>query len=77
MNGADDGFVKAEDIANFQTEMRDAGADWQFVNFGGAVHCFAEPDEHNTVPGCNFNPAAYKRSMVMTHAFFNERFAKN
>jgi hypothetical protein len=41
------------------------------------VHCFAEPDEHNAVPGCNFNPAAYKRSMVMMHAFFNERFAKN
>jgi dienelactone hydrolase len=77
MNGGDDKFIPHELIDKFQDEMRAAGADWQFVNFGGAVHCFAEPDEHNTVPGCNFNPAAYKRSMVMTHAFFNERFAKN
>jgi dienelactone hydrolase len=77
MNGGDDKFISHELVDKFQDEMRAAGADWQFVNFGGAVHCFAEPDEHNTVPGCNFNPAAYRRSMVMMHAFFNERFAKN
>jgi hypothetical protein len=28
------------------------------------------------VPGCNFNPAAYKRSVSMMHGFFNEAFAK-
>ena len=63
-------------IDKFQDEMRTSGADWQFVNFGGAVHCFAEPDEHNAVPGCNFNPAAYKRSVFLMHGFFNEAFAK-
>jgi dienelactone hydrolase len=77
MNGADDKFISHELIDKFQDEMRAANADWQFVNFGGAVHCFAEPDEHNTVPGCNFNPAAYKRSVFLMHGFFNETFAKN
>lgn len=76
MNGADDGFVKPEDIASFQSEMRDAGADWQFVNFGGAVHCFAVPEEHGVVPGCEFNPAAYRRSMRMMRDFFAEAFAR-
>jgi dienelactone hydrolase len=76
MNGGDDKFVSRELIDKFQDEMRGAGADWQFVNFGGAVHCFAEPDEHNTVPGCDFNPAAYKRSVFLMHGFFNEAFAK-
>jgi dienelactone hydrolase len=75
MNGADDTFVKAEDIANFQSEMRDAGADWQFVNFGGAVHCFAVPEEHGALPGCEFNAAAYRRSMLMMRNFFAEAFA--
>ncbi len=75
MNGADDGFVKVEDIANFQNEMREAGADWQFVNFGGAVHCFAVPEEHGTVPGCEFNERAYRRSMHMMRDFFAEAFA--
>jgi dienelactone hydrolase len=76
MNGAEDTFVSHEQIQGFYDEMRKAGADWEFVNFGGAVHCFAEPDEHNTVPGCNFNPAAYKRSVFLMHGFFNEAFAK-
>ena len=76
MNGADDTFVKAEDIANFQTEMRDAGADWQFVNFGGAVHCFAVPEEHGALPGCEFNAPAYRRSMLMMRNFFAEAFAQ-
>jgi dienelactone hydrolase len=76
MNGADDKFVSHEEIHGFYDEMRGAGADWQFVNFGGAVHCFAEPDEHGAVPGCVFNPAAYKRSVRMMRVFFAEAFAK-
>jgi dienelactone hydrolase len=74
MNGADDTFVKAEDIANFQAEMRSAGVDWQFVNFGGAVHCFAVPEEHGAVPGCQFHEPSYRRSMRMMRNFFAETF---
>lgn len=76
MNGGDDGFVKPEDITGFQKEMRDAGADWQFVSFGGAVHCFAEPDEHGTVSGCQFHEPSYRRSMLMMRNFFAEVFAR-
>jgi len=76
MNGADDSFVSHEQIHGFYDEMRKAGADWQFVNFGGAVHCFAEPDEHGSLKGCLFNPAAYRRSVRMMHGFFAEAFAK-
>lgn len=74
MNGADDSYVPPEQIAGFQQEMRDAGADWQFVNFGGAVHCFAEPDE-TTPGGCLFHEPSYRRSMVMMRNFFAEAFA--
>ena len=76
MNGADDKFTSAEAIAGFENEMRAAKADWQFVNFGGAVHCFAEPDEHGTVPGCQFHEPSYRRSVAMMHSFFNEAFAR-
>ena len=48
----------------------------QFVNFGGAVHCFAEPDEHGSVPGCQFHEPSYRRSMKMMHGFFDEAFAR-
>lgn len=77
MNGADDKFVSAESIAGLEKEMREAKADWQFVNFGGAVHCFAEPDEHGAVPGCEYHAPSYRRSVKMMHTFFTEAFAKN
>ena len=76
MNGGDDKFISAESITEFQNEMRSAKVDWQLVNFGGAVHCFAEPDEHGTVPGCQFHEPSYRRSVGMMHGFFNEAFAR-
>ena len=74
MNGGDDKYVPAESIVDFQKEMQVTKADWQFVNFGGAVHCFAEPDETGTVPGCLYDASSYKRSMKMMHNFFDEKF---
>ena len=73
LNGAADKSVTAEDIAAFQKEMDAAGADWQFVNFAGAVHCFAEADA-NSPPGCQYNPRAAKRAYRMLEDFFEERF---
>ncbi len=75
MNGGDDKFVPDDQIIAFQKEMRDANVDWQFVNFGGAVHCFAIPAAHGEVPGCKYNERAAKRSMALMHSFLNETFA--
>ena len=77
MNGADDTFVPHEQIHGFMGEMAKAGADWQFVNFGGAVHCFAEPDEDGSLKGCQYHAPSYKRSVFLMHGFFSETFAKN
>lgn len=76
MTGAEDGFVPPAQVAAFEDEMRAAKADWQVVQFGGAVHCFAEPDEHGAVPGCTFHAPSYRRSVRMMHDFFGEAFAK-
>ena len=73
MNGADDTYVPTEQINAFTKEMQAAGADFQFVNFGGAVHCFAEPDANS--PGCMYNERAAKRSFRMMNEFFAEAFA--
>ena len=74
LNGADDKAVSDEDILAFEKEMDAAGADWQFVDFSGAVHCFAEPDA-NSGPGCQYDARAAKRAYRMLHAFFAERFS--
>ncbi len=72
LNGAADRGVSAEDIAGFGSEMDAAGADWQFVNFSGAVHCFAESDA-NSPPGCMYDPRAAKRAWKMLGDFLEER----
>lgn len=74
LNGADDRGVTATDIVEFGKEMDAGGADWQFVNFSGAVHCFAEADA-NSPPGCVYNERAAKRAYEMMRDFFRERFA--
>ena len=72
LNGADDSYV-AKDVPAFEKEMNDAGVDWQFVNFSGAVHCFALPEAHNP-PGCVYNELAMRRGERMMRVFFSERF---
>lgn len=73
LNGADDRGISVEDIANFQKEMDAGDADWQFVNFSGAVHCFAEADANNP-PGCVYHERSAKRAYRMMAGFFEEAF---
>ena len=72
LNGADDRGT-APDIDGFEQEMDAAGADWTFVNFSGAVHCFAL-EAANRPPGCVYDPRAAKRAYRMMDGFFDERF---
>ena len=74
LNGADD-ESQAPHIAGFEKEMNNAGADWQFVNFSGAVHCFALKAA-NSPPGCVYNERAAKRAYRMMDGFFEERFGE-
>lgn len=77
LNGADDKSVTAEDIAAFQHEMNQAGADWQFVDFSGAVHCFALPAAGNDpASNCRYDPRAARRAYRMMNDFFDEVFGR-
>lgn len=76
LNGGDDRFVPLEQIVVFKKEMRDAHVDWQFHDFGGAVHCFAIPTADNSVPGCQYDPVAAKRAFAQMRLLFDEAFAK-
>ncbi|MCW8854162.1 MAG: dienelactone hydrolase family protein [Gammaproteobacteria bacterium] len=77
-NGADDPFVKAEQIVAFKQEMDAASVDYKFVNYPGVKHSFTNPgaDEY----GKKFNlPLAYdanadKASWADTGVFLNEIF---
>ncbi len=60
LHGADDKFVKAEQIENFKEEMKAAGADFRFISYPGAIHSFTNPDADEL--GRKFNiPIGYNR----------------
>ena len=74
LNGAADPLVPAAQIAGFQAEMDEADADWTFVNYARAVHCFAESDA-NSPPNCVYDARAAARAFRAMNDFFDERFA--
>jgi dienelactone hydrolase len=75
LHGADDPNVKPEEVAAFETEMRNAGVDWQLVKYGGAVHAFTNPAAGNDPSkGMAYNERADKRSWEAMRQFFAEIF---
>jgi dienelactone hydrolase len=77
LHGADDPFVKQDDVTAFMKEMRDAGVDWQLVQYSGAVHSFTDKRAGNdNSKGAAYNEAADRRSWQAMKDFFAEIFTK-
>lgn len=75
LHGADDPNVKQEDVTAFMKEMRDAGVDWQLVQYSGAVHSFTDKRAGNdNSKGAAYNEKADKRSWKAMKDFFEEIF---
>ncbi len=75
LNGADDPFITADQIAAFKKEMENAGAKYRFISYPGAKHSFTNPDADTF--GKKFNmPLAYnkeadQKSWEEMQAFFS------
>ncbi|MCP3867381.1 MAG: dienelactone hydrolase family protein [Gammaproteobacteria bacterium] len=64
-NGADDPFVKPEQIATFKAEMQAASPSFMFVDFPGVKHSFTNPGADEK--GAQFNlPLAYDAAADQT-----------
>ncbi|MFN4149786.1 MAG: dienelactone hydrolase family protein [Candidatus Sericytochromatia bacterium] len=73
LHGADDPFVPAKDITDFQNEMRNNKVDWQMVYYGDAVHAFSLTEAGDKKEnGAAYNALADKRSGEHMKLFFNE-----
>ena len=58
LHGADDKFTTPEQIETFKQELKDAGADFRFIVYPGAIHSFTNPGADTL--GKKFNlPLAY------------------
>jgi len=74
LHGADDSFVNPS-VAPFIEEMRKVQADWQLVQYGGAVHSFTVLEAGtDTAKGMAYNKEADKRSWNAMRDFFEEKF---
>lgn len=75
LHGADDPFVPPAEVEAFAQEARAAGADWQLVAYGGAVHSFTDWSAGNdNSKGAAYNEKADRRSWVKMQEFFRELF---
>jgi dienelactone hydrolase len=80
LHGADDKFIKPEQIDAFKKEMSNAQVDYQFISYPGAVHSFTSPDADAL--GKKFNmPIAYnadadKKSWNELKAFLKKIFGE-
>jgi dienelactone hydrolase len=75
LHGADDPLVPAEQVAAFQSEMRNAKVDWQMNSYGGAVHSFTNPQAGNDPSkGVAYNEKADKRSWEALSSFLKRIF---
>ena len=73
MHGAIDPYVPADEVAAFQKEMNEAGVDYQFIAYSGAVHAFAVPGAGNDPKvGAAYNATADRRSWDEFKHFMNE-----
>lgn len=71
LNGADD-MGTQPDVAAFNEEMRQSSAPWEYVAYGGAVHCFAEPWAHSR--GCRYDAPVARRAFARMRAWLDEAF---
>lgn len=78
-NGADDPFVKPEQIEAFKAEMDNAQVQYVFVNYPGAVHSFTNPGadangEKFELP-LKYDAEADKDSWAQMQQLFDEAFS--
>jgi dienelactone hydrolase len=78
LHGADDPYVKQSDVQKFMEMMRNAGTDWELIQYGGAVHGFTDKRSgDDNSKGLAYNASADRRSWQAMRDFFNEIFARS
>jgi len=74
--GAEDPLVPHDQVVAFEKDMAEAGADWQVICYGNAVHNFTNPEADGSIsPAILYNEPAARRSWAAMKEFFGEIFA--
>ena len=74
-HGADDAFIPPKKIAETQSALNAAQADWQMIYYSAAVHSFTNPDADKAgVNGVGYQADADRRSWQHMQMFLTEMF---
>lgn len=77
LHGHDDPMVPPEQVLSFETEMTQAGVDWQVHIYGNTMHAFTNPKANNPAFGTVYKAAAAKRAYQSIENFLTEIFHPN
>jgi len=72
-HGALDPHVPMSQVTAFAEEMKNAGADYQLIVYGNAMHGFTHETATGQQPGVQYHAQADARSSVAIQHFFEER----
>lgn len=75
LHGHDDPMGPPDQVLALQTELTEAGADWQLHSYGGTLHAFTNPLANDPGFGTVYHERADKRSWRAMQNFFEEIFA--
>ena len=74
LHGHDDPMVPPDQLLAFETEMSQAGVDWQVHVYGGTRHAFTNPAANNPDFGTVYNQTANRRAEQALANFLHELF---
>lgn len=74
LHGHDDPMVPPEQVLAFETEMTQAGVDWQIHVYGGTMHAFTNPKANNLDFGTVYKEVAANRAYQSIANFLSEIF---
>jgi dienelactone hydrolase len=73
-HGALDPHVPMSQLTAFAEEMKNAGADYQLIVYGNAMHGFTHENATGQQPGVLYHAQTDARSSIAIHDFFKELF---
>lgn len=74
LHGHDDPMVPPEQVLAFETEMSEAGVDWQLHSYGRTMHAFTNPAANNPDFGTVYSEDAQRRAYLALGNFLQEIF---
>ena len=75
LHGYADPMATPQELADFCSEMTEAGADWQAHAYGNVKHAFTNPQANNQEMGTVYDSTADRRSWQAAYNFLDEVFA--